>query len=96
MVDGRWVGDFSILASKNRRESRIGLLCEVLRRPEVRDRLIADPDLIPAAVEEALRLHPPVCPGQAVARMEMTVAAVSVQVTSVALCQLSSLGTLRV
>ncbi|MER5436263.1 cytochrome P450 [Streptomyces sp. NPDC002588] len=36
------------------------LLYEVLRRPEVRDRLIADPDLIPAAVEEALRLHPPV------------------------------------
>lgn len=36
------------------------LLYEVLRRPEVRHRLIADPDLIPAAVEEALRLHPPV------------------------------------
>lgn len=36
------------------------LLLEVLRRPEVRDRLIEQPDLVPAAVEEALRLHPPV------------------------------------
>jgi len=36
------------------------LLYEVLRRPELRDRLIAEPDLIPVAVEEALRLHPPV------------------------------------
>lgn len=36
------------------------LLFEVLRRPEIRDRLIAEPDLIPIAVEEALRLHPPI------------------------------------
>lgn len=36
------------------------LLFEVLRRPEIRDRLIAQPDLIPVAAEEAIRLHPPV------------------------------------
>ncbi|MCW3016209.1 MAG: Cytochrome [Solirubrobacterales bacterium] len=36
------------------------MLHEVLSRPEVRAALIADPKLIPAAVEEVLRLHPPV------------------------------------
>jgi cytochrome P450 len=35
------------------------LFDEVLSRPTVRDQLIADPSLIPAAVEEALRLHTP-------------------------------------
>jgi cytochrome P450 len=35
------------------------LLYEVLRRPGIKQRLIDDPSLIPAAVEEALRLHPP-------------------------------------
>jgi cytochrome P450 len=35
------------------------LLYEVLSRPPVRDRLVANPELIPLAVEESLRLHPP-------------------------------------
>ncbi len=40
--------------------SAIGaLFYEVLSRPGLRDRLLADPSLIPAAVEETLRLHPP-------------------------------------
>lgn len=36
------------------------LLYEVLAQPDVRDRLASDPDLVPVAVEEALRVHPPV------------------------------------
>jgi len=36
-----------------------GLLYQVLKDPEVRDRLIADPSLIDNAVEEALRLEAP-------------------------------------
>jgi cytochrome P450 len=36
-----------------------GVMYEVLSRPDVRDRLIADPSLIPAAVDEGMRLHPP-------------------------------------
>lgn len=40
--------------------SAIGsLFHEVLSRPAVRDKLIADPSLIPAAIEENQRLHPP-------------------------------------
>lgn len=35
------------------------LLHEVLTRPDVRQRITDDPDLIPSAVEETLRLHPP-------------------------------------
>jgi cytochrome P450 len=35
------------------------LLCEVLSSAEVKARLITDPSLIPTAVEETLRLHPP-------------------------------------
>ena len=35
------------------------LLWEVLRAPEVKQRLIDDPSLIPAAVEESMRLHTP-------------------------------------
>jgi cytochrome P450 len=35
------------------------LLWEVLRAPELRQRLIDDPGLIPAAVEESMRLHTP-------------------------------------
>jgi len=35
------------------------VLYEVLTRPSIREQLIADPDLIPAAVDEGLRLHPP-------------------------------------
>jgi len=35
------------------------LLWEVLRAPELRQRLIDDPSLIPAAVEESMRLHTP-------------------------------------
>jgi cytochrome P450 len=35
------------------------LLYEVLTRPEIRRQLIDDPGLIPAAVDESLRLHPP-------------------------------------
>ena len=35
------------------------LLCEVLSSAEAKARLSADPSLIPAAVEENLRLHPP-------------------------------------
>ncbi|MCX2929920.1 cytochrome P450 [Mycobacterium sp. CVI_P3] len=35
------------------------LLHEVLTRPDVRARLVEDPDLIPSAVEETLRLHTP-------------------------------------
>jgi cytochrome P450 len=35
------------------------LLWEVLRAPELRRRLIDDPSLIPAAVEESMRLHTP-------------------------------------
>jgi cytochrome P450 len=34
-------------------------LYEVLSRPDIRQQLIDDPSLIPAAVDEALRLHPP-------------------------------------
>ncbi|WP_369029597.1 cytochrome P450 [Streptomyces adonidis] len=50
-----------LLAGHETTVSGLGsLFYEVLRDPEVRDRLVADPDLIPAAVEEALRLHPPV------------------------------------
>lgn len=36
-----------------------GVVYEVLTRPDVRSRLIADPGLIPAAVDEGMRLHPP-------------------------------------
>jgi cytochrome P450 len=36
------------------------MMYEILSRPDVRQQLIADPTLIPAAVEEVLRLHPPV------------------------------------
>jgi cytochrome P450 len=39
--------------------SLASLLYEVLSRPEVKQRLIDDPSLIPNAVEEALRLRPP-------------------------------------
>lgn len=35
------------------------LIHEVFTRPELRDRLIADPSLVPAAVDESMRLHPP-------------------------------------
>jgi cytochrome P450 len=35
------------------------LLYEVLTRPNVRQRLIEDPELTPVAVDESLRLHPP-------------------------------------
>jgi len=35
------------------------LLYEVLSRPDVRARLVEEPDLIPSAVEETLRLHTP-------------------------------------
>ncbi|WP_406814871.1 cytochrome P450 [Mycobacterium sp. M23085] len=35
------------------------LLCDVLSAPEVKARLSADHDLIPVAIEETLRLHPP-------------------------------------
>ncbi|MBS1676267.1 MAG: cytochrome P450 [Actinobacteria bacterium] len=36
------------------------LIYEVFRDPEVRDQLLADPEtMIPVAIEEALRLHPP-------------------------------------
>lgn len=35
------------------------LVHEVFTRPDVRDRLIADPGLIPAAVDESMRLHTP-------------------------------------
>lgn len=35
------------------------LIYEIFSLPERRDRLIAEPALIPVAVEEALRLHPP-------------------------------------
>jgi cytochrome P450 len=35
------------------------LLWEVLRSPQLRQRLIDDPSLIPAAVEESMRLHTP-------------------------------------
>jgi cytochrome P450 len=35
------------------------LLWEVLRAPEVKQRLIDDPSLIPAAIEESMRLHTP-------------------------------------
>ncbi|HUK81296.1 MAG TPA: cytochrome P450 [Verrucomicrobiae bacterium] len=37
----------------------VNLFYEVLRRPEVKQRLIDDPSLIPAAVEEGVRLHHP-------------------------------------
>ncbi len=36
------------------------LLCEVLSSPQLKSRLTNDPTLIPAAVEESLRLHPPI------------------------------------
>jgi cytochrome P450 len=36
-----------------------GVLLEVLRRPSVRDQLIADPSLIRVAVDEGMRLHTP-------------------------------------
>lgn len=36
-----------------------GVLFEVLRRPEIRDQLIADPDLIRTAVDEGMRIHTP-------------------------------------
>lgn len=35
------------------------LLCDVLSDTATRDTIVADPDLIEAAVEESLRLHPP-------------------------------------
>ncbi|BBZ05470.1 cytochrome P450 [Mycolicibacterium chitae] len=35
------------------------ILHEVLSRPELTERLKADPEMIPSAVEETLRLHPP-------------------------------------
>lgn len=36
-----------------------GVLLEILSRPAVRDRLITDPSLIPAAVDEGMRIHTP-------------------------------------
>jgi len=35
------------------------MIYEIFSVPERRDRLVAEPDLIPTAIEEALRLHPP-------------------------------------
>jgi len=35
------------------------LIHEVFTRPDVRDRIAADPELIPAAVDESMRLHTP-------------------------------------
>jgi cytochrome P450 len=35
------------------------LVFEVLSRPDIKEQLLADPSLIPMAVEESLRLHPP-------------------------------------
>lgn len=35
------------------------LLYEVLTRPDIKQQLIDDPSLIPAAVDESLRMHPP-------------------------------------
>ena len=36
-----------------------GVLYEVLRRPDIRDELRANPELVRAAVDEGMRLHPP-------------------------------------
>jgi cytochrome P450 len=36
-----------------------GVFFEVLRRPEIRDQLVADPNLIRAAVDEGMRIHTP-------------------------------------
>jgi hypothetical protein len=36
------------------------MLLNLARHPEIKDQLIADPTLIPAAVEEALRYDPPI------------------------------------
>ncbi|GGG27046.1 cytochrome P450 [Rhodococcoides trifolii] len=54
------------------------LIYEVFSRPDVRDRLIADPDLVPVAVEEALRLRPPFFGFFRRATLDSTVAGVDI------------------
>jgi cytochrome P450 len=39
--------------------AQTNLVWEVLSRPQIKEQLLADPSLIPRAVEESLRLHPP-------------------------------------
>jgi cytochrome P450 len=63
------------------------LLHEVLTRPEVRRRLIEDPDLIPLAVDESLRLHPPFFGFYRRARHDTTISGVPIpDGASVQLC----------
>ncbi|HTK64005.1 MAG TPA: cytochrome P450 [Pseudonocardia sp.] len=67
-MDGRPMTDLEIgqamnsvlIAGHGTSISGIGsMFYEVLSRPDLRDKLAADPSLVPLAVEEALRLHPP-------------------------------------
>jgi len=67
-IDGRLLNAQEIAAATNSLllaghgttvAAMTNMLYEVLRRPELTQALIADPTLIPAAVEEALRLHTP-------------------------------------
>jgi cytochrome P450 len=54
------------------------MIYEIFSVPERRDRLIAEPALIPVAVEEALRLHPPFFGFFRRARAEVEVAGVTI------------------
>lgn len=67
-IDGRPVGPMEIgpvMASmlvaghETSVNGLAGVLLEILSRPAVRDRLVADPSLIPAAVDEGMRIHTP-------------------------------------
>lgn len=56
---GQIMNSFLIAGHGTSAAAMSSLLYEVLSRPDVRARLVADPDLIPSAVEETLRLHTP-------------------------------------
>ncbi|WP_244275111.1 cytochrome P450 [Mycobacterium europaeum] len=56
---GQIMNSFLIAGHGTSVAAMASLLYEVLTRPDVVDRIKADPDLIPGAVEETLRLHTP-------------------------------------
>lgn len=55
-----------------------GVLFAVLARPEVRDRLVTEPDLIRAAVDEGMRIHTPVFGFYRRALEDMTISGVDI------------------
>lgn len=55
---GQFMVSFLSAGHSSTVNSLSALVCNVLRTPGVRQRLVEDPGLIPLAVEESLRLHP--------------------------------------